>query len=195
MDISKKFYRSLPTLLVCLLLVACASKPVLLSRSAAVPAGVDFSGRWQLRTEQGSKPLQEGDNQDLVGMPPKMTSRNPGRRKSKRSSGSAVHVFIENGENLKISQTRDGLFISFDRAIVEEFTFGENRMVSVGPIEAQRVSGWEANKLVVETLDDQGTLLTESWYLDADRDVLVREISVTQGSDERFSTRQLFERN
>lgn len=195
MDISEKFYGSLPTLLVCLLLVACASKPVLLSRSAAVPAGVDFSGRWQLRAERGAKPLQEGGNQDLIGMPEKMSSRNPGRRKSKRSSGSAIHVFIENGENLKISQTRDGLFISFDRAIVEEFTFGENRMVSVGPIEAQRVSGWETNTLVIETLDEQGALLTESWYLDTDTDVLVREISVAQGSGEQFSARQLFERN
>lgn len=128
-------------------------------------------------------------------MPEKMSSRNPGRRKSKRSSGSAIHVFIENGENLKISQTRDGLFISFDRAIVEEFTFGENRMVSVGPIEAQRVSGWETNTLVIETLDEQGALLTESWYLDTDTDVLVREISVAQGSGEQFSARQLFERN
>jgi hypothetical protein len=68
-------------------------------------------------------------------------------------------------------------------------------MVSVGPIEAQRVSGWEASTLVVETLDEQGALLTESWYLDTDRNVLVRDISVTRGSDEQFSTRQLFERN
>jgi len=128
-------------------------------------------------------------------MPPKSSSRNPGRRKSKRSSGSAINVFIEHGKNLKISQTPDGLFVSFDRAIVEEFTFGENRLISVGPIEAQRVSGWEANTLVIETLDDQGALLSESWYLDTDRDVLVREISVAEGGDERYSTRQLFERN
>jgi hypothetical protein len=195
MDINRNFYRSLPALLVCLLLVACASKPVLLSRSAAVPAGVDLSGHWQLQAEQGSGPSRDGSNEDLIATPPRKSSRNPGRRKSKRSSGSAIHVFIENGENLKISQTRDGLFISFDRAIVEEFTFGENRMVSVGPIEAQRVSGWEASTLVVETLDEQGALLTESWYLDTDRNVLVRDISVTRGSDEQFSTRQLFERN
>jgi len=198
MDISRKFYSSLPALFVCLLLVACASKPVLLSRSAAVPAGVDFSGHWRLRTDTDSRPLPGRSTEDQIWIPRKDSARNAGRRSSKRSSkrssGSAVNVFIETGENLKISQTRDGLFISFDRAIVEEFTFGENRMVSVGPIEAQRVSGWQQHMFVVETLDDQGALLTESWHLDAGGDVLVRDISVAHGSDEKFSLRQLFDR-
>ena len=103
-------------------------------------------------------------------------------------------MFLETGASLKISQTPDGLFISFDRAIVEEYRFGENRIVSVGPIEAQRVSGWEEMVFVVETLDDQGTLLTESWHLESDGAVLVRNILVSRGDDERSSSRQRFDR-
>ncbi|MGI9249288.1 MAG: hypothetical protein ACR2QI_09755 [Woeseiaceae bacterium] len=86
------------------------------------------------------------------------------------------------------------MFISFDRAIVEEYTFGENRVVSVGPIEAQRVSGWQEGVFVIETLDDQGAILTESWHLDAGGDLLVRTISVAQGSEEQFSSQQRFDR-
>lgn len=103
-------------------------------------------------------------------------------------------MFLEFGESLKISQTRDGLFISFDRAIVEEYTFGENRVVSVGPIEAHRVSGWQEGVFVVETLDDGGTILTESWRLDADGNVLLRDISIVKGDDEQFSSQERFDR-
>lgn len=115
-------------------------------------------------------------------------------RRPKRAPGADVTMFLESGESLKISQTPDGLFISFDRAIVEEYTFGENRIVSVGPIEAQRVSGWKEQVFVVETLDEQGVLLTESWHIEADGALLVREISVTRGDNEQFSTRQRFDR-
>ncbi|MDH3490931.1 MAG: hypothetical protein OEM20_02880 [Gammaproteobacteria bacterium] len=103
-------------------------------------------------------------------------------------------MFLETGASLKISQTPDGLFISFDRAIVEEYTFGENRIVSVGPIEAQRVSGWNGMVFVVETLDEQGTLLTESWHLEPGGTVLVRDILVSRGNNEQFSSRQRFDR-
>ncbi len=103
-------------------------------------------------------------------------------------------MFLETGKSLKISQTPDGMFISFDRAIVEEYTFGEKRIVSVGPIEAQRVSGWKELVFVVETLDEQGVLLTESWHVEADGAVLVRKISVTRGDNEQFATRQRFDR-
>ena len=159
-----------------------------------VPAGVDFSGLWQLHLDSGSKPTPLGRGEPGIRLPPKNSTRNTGRRSSKRSSGSAVHVFLETGESLKISQTPDGLFISFDRAIVEEYRFGEDRVVSVGPIEAQRVSGWEEGVFVVETLDAHGAILTESWRLDAGGDVLVRDITVAEGGEEQFSMQQRFDR-
>jgi hypothetical protein len=78
--------------------------------------------------------------------------------------------------------------------VVEEFTFGENRLVTVGPIEARRVSGWEGKSFVVETLDDSGTTLFESWHLDSDDSVLIRDIRLSKGDEESFSLRQLFDR-
>lgn len=95
---------------------------------------------------------------------------------------------------MKISQTNAGLFISFDRAVVEEFTFGENRIVSVGPIEARRVSGWQGLKFVIQTLDDDGAILTETWQLEASGNVLVRELSIRKGDKRQFSAKQLFDR-
>ena len=165
-----------------------------MSRSAAVPPGADLSGLWQLREEPGSKPIPGAHAEPGIRIPPENRTRNAATPRPKRSSGMAVTMFLETGALLKISQTPDGLFISFDRAIVEEYTFGENRIVSIGPIEAQRVSGWKERVFVVETLDKQGVLLTESWRLEADGALLVREISVTRGDSEQFSTRQRFDR-
>ena len=60
----------------------------------------------------------------------------------------------ETGKSLKVTQTEHGFFVSLDRSVVEEFGFGENRIVTLGPIEAQRVSGWEGATYIVETLDE-----------------------------------------
>ncbi|MBT8111201.1 MAG: hypothetical protein KJO27_10795 [Gammaproteobacteria bacterium] len=177
-----------------LLLAACASHPELAARSGVVPAGADLSGLWQLRDEPGSKLKPRAAAEPGIRIPPKNASRNSGPQRSKRSAGTAATMFLETGASLKISQTPDGLFISFDRAIVEEYRFGENRIVSVGPIEAQRVSGWNEMVFVVETLDDQGTLLTESWHLEAGGAVLVRNILVSRGDDVQFSSQQRFDR-
>lgn len=123
-----------------------------------------------------------------------VTSRSQRSRRQKGSSDGSAQVFIEYGESLKISQTDFGIFISYDRSVVEEFTFGENRLVTVGPIEARRVSGWEGKSFVVETLDDSGTTLFESWHLDSDDSVLIRDIRLSKGDEESFSLRQLFDR-
>ena len=67
-------------------------------------------------------------------------------------------------------------------------------MYAVGPIEAQRVSGWEGPTLVVETMDDGGNVLRESWSLDGG-DVLVRDVVIVSGDEETLSVRQVFDRS
>jgi len=129
-----------------------------------------------------------------IRIPPGGSTRNSGQRSSRGKAGAAVRIFVENGESLKISQTDAGLFISFDRSVVEEYTFGENRVVSVGPIEAQRVSGWQNGSFIIQTLDEEGAILTESWRLAENGKVLVREISQTQGNKETFATLQRFDK-
>jgi hypothetical protein len=103
-------------------------------------------------------------------------------------------VFLEHGKSLKVTQTEFGLFFSFDRAIVEEYNFGEKRIVNVGPIEAQRVSGWDGDRFVAETMDEDGYVLTESWRLDADGTRLVRDISIAREDKTVHETQQVFER-
>ncbi len=117
------------------------------------------------------------------------------RARRKRSSGDvSAHVFLQYGSNLKLTQTAYGLFISYDRSVVEEFTFGENRMVEIGPIEARRVSGWEGDSFVVETLDNSGTTLSEAWSLEREGIELVRDIRISKGERENFVEQQRFER-
>lgn len=150
-----------------LLVAACGSqREILLARSAVVPVGTDLSGNWRLRT--------------------------PGQ--PVRSTDSAVDVFVESGQDLKITQTASGLFISFDRAIVEEYRFGEQREVSIGPIVADRVSGWEGGAYVIETLDQDGNKLVESWRLDNDDNELQRTLLIRKKDANALSLRQRYDR-
>jgi len=186
------------SLLICLVLVGCTSRPELPSRDAGNPAGIDLSGNWLLRSGPTWGDARAGEFDEGEALPQEVTGRRQqtaGRSSRRsRSKGPSVYVFIETGKALKITQTEHGLFVSFDRAIVEEFTFGENRVVSLGPIEAQRVSGWDAGVFVVETLDDRGALLVETWTLNADGNELVRKVRIVDGDKELYATRRVFDR-
>jgi len=179
---------------VCLcVLGACSARPVLESKSAAVPVGVNLSGYWLAREKvRAAKPRSmTGSDDALITM---SQSQRQQRSRKRNSSGVSAQVFLESGDTLKITQTDHGVFISYDRSVVEEYTFGENRMVSIGPIEAQRVSGWEANSFIVETLDTSGTVLAERWHLENDDAVLVRDISMSKDEYETYSEQQTFDR-
>ena len=181
-----------------LLAAGCAGRPELVARSAANPAGVDLSGRWSLQGQDGEPVTRVFEPEQGIYVPPvSRTDRRangPGRASnSRRSKSPSVHVFIENGHLLQITQTQHGLFVSFDRAVVEEYTFGENRIVSLGPIEAQRVSGWEGPVFIVETMDDRGAKLTETWALANEGSQLVREVGIMDGEKQLYSSRQLFD--
>lgn len=181
--------------LVALLASACAARPSLDPRPGGNPAGVDLSGLWVLRGPvRGAEP----DEQTIVMPRSRPRGSDSGDRRptgrATQKKGSSAHVFLESGKSLKITQTDYGLFASFDRAVVEEVRFGENRTVAVGPIEAQRVSGWEGPTLVVETMDDGGNVLRESWSLDEGGDVLLRDVVIVRGDEEKMSIRQVFDR-
>ena len=105
-----------------------------------------------------------------------------------------MHVFLETGKAVKITQTDFGLFISFDRAVVEEYRFGENREVSVGPISADRVSGWEGSSYVIETLDDNGAKLIEVYQLRDGGRSLQRKITIIDKKVTQLAIKQVFDR-
>lgn len=151
-----------------LLVAGCGAAPKLASKPAEVPMGVDLSGHWLLHENSGSNQRSARDTE--------------------------VHVFLETGKSIKITQTASALFVSFDRSIVEEYPFGENRKVSVGPIDADRVSGWEGNAYVIETLDKEGALLIDSYRLGDDGRTLRRSITIRDDHRQQMSIEQTFDR-
>jgi hypothetical protein len=173
----------------------CGSKPVLETKSPAVPAGVDLTGYWSLRNDSraGRRRDAAGSDETLVLMTGNHSRERSNRQRS--ASGASAHIFLEFGESLKITQTHYGVFVSYDRSIVEEFTFGENRLVTVGPIEATRVSGWEGNGFVVETLDDTATTLYETWHVEEGGSILIRDIRISQSDHDSFVLQQVFDRS
>ena len=183
--------------MVAVLVASCGSIEPLAPRNGVNANGIDLSGNWVLRQAPGNRIGRAGGEEQTILIPRRSNTharRAPRSARDSRMDGSAVHVFLESGEALKITQTLHGIFISFDRAVVEEFTFGENRIVSVGPIEAQRVSGWDADDFIAETMDEKGTVLTERWSLAENGSVLKREISVVEKEEVTFSTMQVFDR-
>lgn len=175
-----------------LALAACVTKapPRLTAIGEVIPAGVSFAGRWQLQhavTEVGQEP--GASLQDV--MAPAKRDRSRGRP---GAEGPSVYVFLRTGSALKITQTPDGLFISFDRSVVEEYRFREHRLVNVGPIEADRASGWVDGRYLVQTLDREGALLQETYALDAGGDVLVRTVTIDYDGKEILSFRHAYDR-
>ncbi len=177
---------------IALLLNACSTAEVLQPRDNTVPAGVDLSGTWKIRANmvEDQRRLQEAIRKTSG------ARRSSGSRNSKPSKvrGGVVHVFLETGELLKISQTAHGLFISFDRSVVEEFGFGERRIISIGEVQAQRVTGWEGQQLIVETLDKHGVKLTDRFQLTDSGKTLRREITLRGKNKEEQTVIQEFDR-
>jgi hypothetical protein len=187
-----------------LLLLGCGTPEVLAPRSAAVPDGVDLSGRWKMRPEsrQGQPGISEAidrtdgvtNKQIMREMLDRQQQAKYGVRSRGGTKGGLVGIFLETGDALKITQTDHGLFISFDRSVVEEFRFGENRPISVGQADAMRVSGWEGNDYVVETLGEKGMKLTDRYSLSADARRLTRHITLRSKELEEVTIVQEFER-
>lgn len=161
----------LPTIfaIVLVLLTSCASREVLEPIDGTVPSGIDLSGNWSIRDPSAADQRRVDDAiRKTDGMKDSdfsANSKSSGSRQSnsRKKKGGLVHVFLESGTALKVTQTEHGVFVSFDRSVVEEYRFGENRMINVGEIEAQRVTGWKDDRLVIETLDKNRMKLTENY--------------------------------
>lgn len=186
-----------------LLLCACGTPEVLLPRSAAVPPGIDFSGQWKIRPEskRGQPHINEAinrtdgvDNQTIKRE--MMNSQRSGntRRSSGETKGGLVGIFLKTGDSLKITQTEFGIFVSFDRSVTHEYRFGENRPINIGQADAHRVSGWDGNEYVVETLGEKGMKLTDRYSLSADRQLLGRRITLRSKNNEEVTIIQEFDR-
>lgn len=199
---SRKASCACSVLLLSAVLAACAGQRELLEpKSAAVPQGIDFSGEWRMQDDfedmdrRLERAVRETDGIDEAQFLRRIANvRSGNRRPSRGNVGGLVHVFLENGERLKITQTDAGLFIGFDRSVVEEYRFGEMRLISTGGARAQRVSGWETDQYVVETLDEEGMKLTERYTLVDAGGSLTRHITLRSSDMEQVTIVQTFSR-
>ncbi len=196
-------YRTCKLAALALVVGACVTPEVLEPRIGIVPGDVDLSGYWNIRADGRNSQSRiraaihktDGvEDDELFKKSNRQTSSQGRRSRDSRAKGGLVFVFLELGERLKVTQTKHGLFISFDRSIVEEFRFGEDRMISVGQIEAQRVTGWEGDTLVVDTLDRNGMKLTERFRLLQNDQVMERTIIFRSKKQDLESIVQLFDR-
>ena len=143
-------------------------------------------------------PFGSPGHEDGIVIPPEYSGRGSRRSRSSRSGGGGpgkVRVFLEQGDQIKVTQTAGGIFVSFDRSVVEEFRFGEQRVINIGEISAQRVSGWEGREYIVETLDKDGMKLTERFSLSEDGQLLRRHIVFRDRQMQEASMEQVFDRD
>ncbi len=180
---------SFALLIVLSTMAACASKEVLqpLAYGSVAPDGVDFSGTWVIREN-------ESDGHRSINRAVSQAGGSKGRSSKGKAAAGQVQVFLETGRLLKITQTADGFFVSIDRSVVEEFRFGENRMINVGEIKAQRVSGWDGPVYTVQTLDEKGMKMIDRYWLGDSKDVLLREITFRGRNKDEATVMQYFDR-
>lgn len=193
-----------PWVLLPLLLVGCGTPEVLTAKSAAAPADIDLSGQWKIRPASVpdqpriNEAIDRTDGVDNKTIMREMLNRQRNSRNDMRrgtgTKGGLVGIFLETGDSLKITQTTHALFISFDRAVVEEYHFGEDRPVSVGEADAHRVSGWEGGAYVIETLGEKGMKLTDRYSVTDDNDRLIRHITLRSKDMEEVTIVQEFDR-
>jgi hypothetical protein len=177
---------------------AGAPEPQLTPGQRIAPTETDLSGYWRLRDE-ASDPLWRFARQGSIGpastervMRMTQEMRRTGRR-SDRNRAALAQVFLETGVNVKITQTADGLFISYDRSVVEEYLFGEHRLATVGPVRAERASGWQGDAYVIETMDEDGVLLRERWQVVEAGAVLKRDVEFSESGEIVYSVTQTFD--
>jgi len=153
------------------LLTACATGERLEPIDGTVPSGVDLSGNWSVRAASAAdqqrvdEAIRKTDGMKDTDFSVNSRSSRSRQSSSRKKKGGLVHVFLETGTRLKVTQTEHGVFVSFNRSVVEEYRFGEVRMISVGEVEAQRVTGWKGDSLVIETLDKNGMKLTDNYRI------------------------------
>ena len=184
------------------LLVGCAAPEVLDPRPGLAPTAINFSGKWLLRSDKERDDerirkairITDGVPDDAVFQSSASGTPTGSPSQGSRLKGGLVYIFLETGSSLQITQTLHGLFISFDRAVVEEFRFGEDRLINIGEVEAQRVSGWEDNELVVETLDKNSMKMTERLKLIEQGLALHRTISLRSRAGDVESFVQIFDK-
>ena len=182
------------------LIAACAKeKEMLVPIRSSTPTEVDLSGRWTMQDDfddmqrRIERAIRQTDGVDERKLLQRAASRQRrGGRSSNRDVGGLVHVFLENAASLKITQTKDGLFIGFNRSIVEEYRFGEARMIRIGGAVAQRVSGWDGDDYVIETLDEDGMKLTERYELLDSASLLTRQIVLRSKDAEEVAIVQTY---
>lgn len=189
--------RVLISLLAALLLCGCGSREVLEPRPAVNASGTSIAGNWQRREKAGDIGRQLNQAiRETAGIARRViVPLDNERRRPQRSKGGLAHVFLKDGNNLKITQTPYGIFISFDRSVVEEYRFGENRIITMGQVEAQRVSGWDGDDYVVETLDRNGMKVTERFSPARDGRTLTREIVLRSKNKQEVVVTETFSRN
>ncbi len=194
-----------------LFLSGCAAPEKLVSKMTLPDEPTNLSGQWRLNEREGKDQaavfaaINASDKHREVSRFEEVTGTRygPQYHPSGRSGdawiignagGALVHVFLNLADKLKITQTESALFISFNRSIVSEYTFGENRMISVGEIVAARASGWSGTTYVIESLDEDRRKLTEKYSLSSDQQKLYRKIILRDEKMQEVSVAQVYDR-
>ena len=133
-----------------------------------------FSGKFEDNKQSIESAIKQTNNVNYRGI--KTTGVFDGRNTSKvkRNSRGVAHLFFENTNKIKITQTKYSLFINFNRSIVEEYSFGEVKKITIGNVIARRSSGWFNNVYRIDTLDDYGMKITEEYNLVNSSNILER---------------------
>ena len=182
------------------LLSSCASIEELDKYSNKNTSKTDLNGSWEFigNFEDNKKSIASAvkKTSDVIYQSIKTTGvfdRN-NLSKVKPNSRGVAHLFFENSKKIKITQTNYSLFINFNRSIVEEYSFGEVKKITLGNVIARRSSGWVNNSYRIETLDDYGMKITEEYKLTGSSNNLERMLIFRDRDLNEISILQIYQK-
>ena len=178
-----------------MILISCSTNETLVNFNQDPEEVTNLGGSWEYIAKlNGQQDLNEAINRIIGPNNKRNIFSSSANQQNKRNSDYVAHLFLRDANRIKITQTRYALYIDFNRSIVEEYKNNRIETIELGEIKVQRSSGWQNGYYLIDTLDDRGMKITETYSLVNQNKNLQRKIILRDKDENEVVIERLYNR-
>ena len=178
-----------------MILISCSTNETLVNFNQDPEEVTNLGGSWEYIAKlNGQQDLNEAINRIIGQNNKRNIFSSSANQQNKRNSDYVAHLFLRDANRIKITQTRYALYIDFNRSIVEEYKNNRIETIELGEIKVQRSSGWQNGYYLIDTLDDRGMKITETYSLVNQNKNLQRKIILRDKDENEVVLERLYNR-
>jgi len=178
-----------------ILLMSCSTNESLVNYNQNPEELINLEGSWEYTAKHDAqKDLDAVINRIIGKNSKKNIFSSSANQKNNRNSDYVAHLFLRDAKRIKITQTRFAIYIDFNRSIVEEYKNNRVEIIELGEVKAQRSSGWQNDLYLIDTLDDRGMKITETYSLVNQDKNLQRQVIIRDKNANEVIFRRLYVR-